>query len=315
MKILVTGATGVIGSRAIPMLLAAGHEVTAASRSAQADARLAQAGATRIALDLFDRQAVERVVSGHDAVINLATHMPKSSFAALQPGAWVQNDRIRRDASACLVEAAIGAGARLFIQESFAPVYPDCGEAWIGETVPIAPVRYNRTVADAEQSAQRFTRAGRVGIVLRFAAFYGPDSFQMTDFARALRLGWAPIPSRPDAFLSSVSHDDAASAVVAALDAPAGAYNVADDEPLRRAEYFGALAQALGLKAPRIPPAWTARLFGSIGELLARSQRMSNGKLRLATRWSPRYRSVREGFPATIEAMRREGGRPRAEAA
>ena len=53
----------------------------------------------------------------------------------------------------------------------------------------------------------------------------------------------------------------------------------------------------------------------AIGELLARSQRMSNGKLRLATRWSPRYRSVREGFPATIEAMRREGGRPRAEAA
>ena len=76
MKILVTGATGVIGSRAIPMLQAAGHEVTAASRSAQP-------GARRIALDLFDRQAVERVVAGHDAVINLATHMPKSSFAAL----------------------------------------------------------------------------------------------------------------------------------------------------------------------------------------------------------------------------------------
>ena len=196
MKILVTGATGVIGSRAIPMLLAAGHEVTAASRSAQADARLAQAGATRIALDLFDRQAVERVVSGHDAVINLATHMPKSSFAALQPGAWAQNDRIRRDASACLVEAAIGAGARLFIQESFAPVYPDCGEAWIGETVPIAPVRYNRTVADAEQSAQRFTRAGRVGIVLRFAAFYGPDSFQMTDFAAWVGRRSPAVPTR-----------------------------------------------------------------------------------------------------------------------
>jgi nucleoside-diphosphate-sugar epimerase len=308
MKILVTGATGVIGSRAIPMLQAAGHEVTAASRSAQP-------GARRIALDLFDRQAVERVVAGHDAVINLATHMPKSSFAALQPAAWAQNDRLRREASACLVEAAIGAGARLFIQESFAPVYPDCGEAWIDETVPIAPVRYNRTVADAERSAQRFTQTGRVGIVLRFAAFYGPDSFQMTDFARALRVGWAPIPSRPDAFLSSISHDDAASAVVAALDAPAGAYNVADDEPLRRTEYFGALAQALGLKGPRIPPAWTARLFGSVGQLLARSQRMSNGKLRLATQWSPRYSSVREGFPATIEEMRRNGWLPRAKAA
>ena len=62
---------------------------------------------------------------------------------------------------------------------SFAPVYPDRGDQWIDERTPIAPVRYNRTVADAERSAER-PRSGGAGVVLRFAMFYGPSWFTAT---------------------------------------------------------------------------------------------------------------------------------------
>jgi nucleoside-diphosphate-sugar epimerase len=88
------------------------------------------------------------------------------------------------------------------------------------------------------------------------------------------------------------------------LQVHAGAYNVVDDEPLTRREYFDALAQALDVAPPRLPPAWLKHVFGSTGELLARSQRMSNDKLRQATGWTPRYRSAREGWrdlAATLE--------------
>jgi len=59
-------------------------------------------------------------VAGHDAVVNLATHMPPSTLRMLLPGAWRENDRIRRFASAILVDAAIAAAPR-FVQESFGP--------------------------------------------------------------------------------------------------------------------------------------------------------------------------------------------------
>ncbi len=150
MRIFVTGSTGVVGVRLIPLLLRAGHRVSAVTRSAPARARLEREGAVAIALDLFDRDAVRRAVDGHDTVINLATHIPPSTTSMMLPGHWRENDRLRREASVSLVEAALAGGASRFIQESFAPVYPDRGAQWIDEATPIAPVKYNRTVADAE---------------------------------------------------------------------------------------------------------------------------------------------------------------------
>lgn len=232
-----TGATGVIGRRALPLLIGAGHSVTAVVRRPQSHAELVRAGATPIEVDLFAADAVRKTVAGQDAVVNLATHMP-AGYRAFLPGAWAENDRIRRFASANLVDAAMATGATRFIQESFAPVYPDRGDQWIDERTPIAPVRYNRTVADAERSAERFSGSGGAGVVLRFAMFYGPDSWFTRDLIGYVRRGWAPIPGVADAYTSLVSHEDAAAAVVAALGVPPGTYNVVDDEPLRRRELF-----------------------------------------------------------------------------
>ena len=222
MRVLLTGATGVIGRRLIPLLRAQGHDVTAVARTPAGRAAVERQGATGVALDLFDRNAVERAVDGQDAIVNLATHIPSSSTQIIFASSWRENDRIRREGSATLVDAAIQANVSRFIQESFAPVYPDSGANWIDETTAIAPVKYNRTLSDAEASAYRFIRSGRTGIVLRFAAFYGPDAMQMAEMISFVKKGWAPIPGPADAYFSWVSHDDAASAVAAAIGLPAG---------------------------------------------------------------------------------------------
>src|SRR6185437_9057993 len=145
--------------------------------------------------------------------------------------------RLRREASGTLVEAALAGGATRFIQESFAPVYPDRGDTWIDEATPIAPVAYNRTIADAEAHAGSFSSNGRAGIVLRFGAFYGPDAGQVVDMIGWIKRGWAPMPGPRTAYISSCSHDDAAMAAAAAIALPAGIYNVADDDPLTHEEY------------------------------------------------------------------------------
>lgn len=312
MKIFVTGATGVVGRRAVPQMIVGGHRVTAAGRNVERLAVLQHAGATVVSVDLLDLPALQRALTGHDAVVNLATHMPSSSFKMMLPGSFRENDRVRRLGSANLVNAAIAAGVKRFIQESFAPVYADGGARWLDETAPVRPARYNQTVLDAEHSANRFTASGGTGVVLRFALFYGPDSRLLRDMLDLMRKGIAPVPGAADAYASSLSHDDAARAVITALALPAGTYNVCDDEPLQRRDYLSAMARAFGLRTPGPMPRWASRLMGSAGELLSRSQRMSNRKLR-AFGWTPQYPSARDGFRAIAAEL--EGasvGRPAA---
>jgi nucleoside-diphosphate-sugar epimerase len=206
--------------------------------------------------------------------------------------------------SANLAEAARTGGVRRLIQESFAPAYPDRGDEWIEESTPLQPTRHNRSIVDAEAAATRFTATGGTGVILRFAFFYGADSGFTRDAVQYIRRGWAPVFGSTTAFMSSISHDDAAAAVVAALNAGSGVYNVADDEPVRRREYAESLASALGVAQPKFPPAFLARLFGSLGKMLSRSIRLSNRKLRTETGWKPRYPSIREGWQAVVEELR-----------
>ncbi len=302
MRILVFGATGVVGRRAVPLMAAAGHDVTAVGRNPVRRAALVRAGAEVVDVDLFDRDAVGRAVKGQDVVVNLATHMPSSTFRMMLPGAFRENDRIRKEGSAIVARAAAEAGVQRLIQESFAPVYADGGDRWLDESAPQRPVRYNRTVLDAERSAREFGSPGGEWVVLRFAWFYGPDSF-LPEMVKIARKGWAPVPGGPDAYWSSISHDDAASAVVSALGIPSGAYNVCDDQPLTRRELFDALSDAFGFGRVKTMPSWATPLMGSLGDLMARSERMSNRKLR-GTGWAPRYPNAREGFRATVAELR-----------
>jgi len=302
MRVFVTGATGVIGRRVVPLLATGGHEVTCAVRSRGQHAAVTELGARPAEVDLFDGARLTAALVGHDAFINLATHMPRSSWRMFLPGAWRQNNHLRRDAAPIMTAAARDAGVARFVQESFAPIYEDGGDGWIAEDAPLHPVRTNRTVLDAERAVHQFTETGGVGIVLRFASFYGPDSKQLGQMVSFVRHGWGPLPGPPQSFVSCVSHDDAATAVATALGLPAGTYNVADDEPLRHRDFVDTLARAVGAAPPRLPPAWLTRIGGSLARMYARSLRISNMKLRQQG-WAPRYPSARDGLPVAIAAL------------
>ena len=79
MRVFLTGATGVVGRRLVPLLQNAGHEVTAAVRSTVARAELTTKGVRAIEVNLFDSAAVSRAVAGQDVAVNLATHIPDPS--------------------------------------------------------------------------------------------------------------------------------------------------------------------------------------------------------------------------------------------
>ena len=300
MKVIVAGATGVAGAGVVPALVAAGHDVTAAIRSPAKTQMVSSWGATPVNVDLFDRPAVLGVVAGHAAVCNLTTHIPSLAKAGL-PGAWKENDRIRRVVSANLIEAALAGDASYFLQESVGFVYPDLGDRWIDERTPPSQVRLLRVFSKRRRTSNGSPVAGRPGVILRFAQFYGPGATHSVEMVRmAARFGIAPTIGDPDGFMSSIHRDDVGPAVVAALGAPTGTYNIGDDEPLRRRELHAVFAQALGRSRLRDFGKMMARLGGRKAEVTARSQRLSSDAFRTCTGWSPTVPSARLGWPAII---------------
>lgn len=305
MRTFIAGATGVIGRRAVDQFVAAGHEVTAVARTRDKADRVRAAGGTPVRVDLFDPDDVRAAVEGHDAVVNLATRIPPLSRMAFK-AAWADNDRLRREGSRILVDAALATGASRYVQESVWLLYADGGDRWLDESAPVEAATMTASALAAEEQAARFTGGGGRGVALRFAQFVAPDSGHFRDLLPILERGWFPLVGDHDGYTSYVDADDAAAAVVAALDAPAGLYNVADDDPLTRAEHAAVLSDALG-RAVRLPPA----VVGSLPRLRlqARSQRVSNARFREVTPWAPRCASMRQGWPAVLAALQEEDGR------
>jgi nucleoside-diphosphate-sugar epimerase len=292
--IVITGATGVVGRRAVRELVAAGHRVTGVTRSARGGRLLEQLGAVAIEADVFDERSMIAAFAGADAVVNLLTHIPPADRMAA-PGAWDENDRLRREASAVIARAAQAAGAERLVQESLAFVYADGGEAWLDEGARVAGGGSTATALDAEAHAAVLFAGDTV--VLRFGLFIGPDSALTLANVENARAGISPSVGRRDAYRPTLWLDDAATAVAAALEVPAGIYNVADDDPPTRAEIDAALAAAVGRRALRPPVDEVPRAL----EPVARSQRVSSRRLREASGWAPRVRGGTDGWRLIAE--------------
>jgi len=292
MKVFVTGATGVVGTRAVPALVAAGHEVTAVARGPEKAGLVRSMGAVPVIVDLFDPTAVKAAVDGHAAVVNLATNIPPM-WKAARPKAWATNERLRREAAKHLADAALATGAGRYVQESICFPYLDQGDRWIAEDSPLDHVGAFTGAGVAEATTGRFTDAGGTGVVLRFAQFHGPGSGHVRTFNALLRRRVNPFVGPPDAFCSWIHADDAGTAVAAALALSAGVYNVADDEPTTRAEAGRAAAEALGVKAPRILPKGMQAAMPASAKALTKSLRVSNAKLKGASDWRPTHPSIR----------------------
>lgn len=301
-RVFVAGGTGVVGSRAVQGLVAAGHRVTVVARTPEKAATVRSWGAEPVQVGLFDPPALTAAVAGHDVVCNLATHIPRSSRAA-RARSWAANERIRREGAANLADAALAAGARTFVQESLAFVYRDGGTGWLDEDSPLELVPPVEAVAAAEASAARFTAAGGTGVVLRFGAFVAAEGHLTQDLVGLARRGMSTVMGAPGAYKASIHADDAARAVLAALGADAGVYNVVDDEPFTRAQQEAALAELVGRARLRGLAERLRPLGGPGADLLARSQRVSNRRFGEVTGWRPRYPDVGAALRAVVAEL------------
>lgn len=309
MKIFLTGATGVVGRPALAALVAADHDVTAVARTEAKAAAVEQAGARPVAVDLFDSDALESVTAGHDVIVHLATHIPPMS-RALRASAWATNDRLRSETSAHLLAAARVHGIDRYVQESITYPYLDGGDGWLDEDSPIAHDGAFVGAGTAEANVAAHTAVGGTGVVLRFAQFYGPTSGHTRTYSRLARLGLDPFVGAPDSYVSLIHADDAGTAVAAALEIPAGTYNVAADDPPTRREAGEAVARALGVRRSRVLPAWMRSAAPAAMAALMRSHRVSNRRLREASTWRPRHVDLAASWPTGRDVGGNDGSDP-----
>ena len=322
MRVFVAGASGAIGTRLVPQLIARGHEVIGTARSPRGIERAAALGAKPIVLDLLDGRAVRKAVldAEPDAIVHQATALANVRFSRKLDRSFAQTNRLRRDGTDALLAAAREAGVHRFIAQSFASTrYAREGGPVKTEDDPLDPTPVagmRETDAAMRYLDQAVTDAG--GIALRYGGFYGAPDDGLLEPVRKRQF---PIVGNGGGVSSFIHLDDAAAATVLALehDGPA-IYNIVDDEPAPVREWLPVLADALGAKPPRRFPVWLARLIaGEAGVMLGTDARgASNAKAKRELGWRLRYPSWRQGFaavyakpsaaPATSIATPAEGG-------
>lgn len=305
MKVFIAGATGVLGRATVPRLVAAGHEVVGVARSEAKAEQLRGQGAAPVTVDLFDQAAVRAALDGCDAVVHMATSIPLMT-KALGAKAWAENDRLRREGTQILVDAAVAAGVQVLVKETVCFFYPDRGAAWIDEDAPVVRSGFSAASLDAEDAVGGFTGDGRRGVVLRFGLFYSADARSTEENLKMARFGVGPMVGRAEAYQPSIHVDDAAAAVVAALDAPAGTYNVTD-EPITKGQWNDAFAAAFGTRRLRATPKLVLRLGGKKLAVLGASRRVSSDRFRQATGWEPVFPDAVVGL-AEVAAQRETVG-------
>src|SRR5687768_15768538 len=228
MRVVVAGATGVIGRPLVRQLLEAGHEVVGLARPGRTDA-VAATGATPAAADVLDRDAVLAAVAEArpDVVVHQATSLPASILRPIAPVRGMQQtNRLRSEGTANLVAAAERAGARRFVSHSIAFGYrPGPGVRTEGDPLWVeAPGllgRLHQVLAGLERTVHA---SSLESVVLRYGSFYGPGTYYAPDgdFVRLIRWRLLPLLGDGTSPYGFIHVEDAAAATVAALDGPVG---------------------------------------------------------------------------------------------
>ena len=308
MKVFLAGGGGAVGKRLIPKLIAAGHEVTASTRSTAKTGEMGALGATPVVLDALDRSAVMQTVmqAEPEVVIHQLTALAGATDFKHFDREFELTNQLRTQGIDYLLAAAKAAGARRLIAQSYGNWnYARTGDGLKTEADaldPAPPQNQQRSLGAIRYLESAVLGAAPIeGVVLRYGNFYGPGTSlsadgEVTQLVRKRRL---PIIGQGTGVWSFIHIDDVALAAVAAVEhGAAGVYNIVDDEPVPVSRWLPELANAIGAKPPLHVPVWLGRLAaGEVGvSMMTQIRGTSNAKAKRELDWTPTYPTYREGF-------------------
>lgn len=306
MRIVVAGATGVIGRQLLPRLRIAGREVIGVARNEERAAHLQREGYQAIIADALDADSLRQSVTDAqpEVIINQLTSLPHSLINPVTASRSAKlTNQLRTEASRALADAATAAGARLIAQSIAFVLQP--GEGIRTESDPLyldAPAAHAQVVRAVETLESATTEAG--GTVLRYGAFYGPGTYlhHSGAYASMLRRRLLPIIGKGRGVWGMLHLDDAVEATIKAIVAPVGIYNVVDDDRVPASELVPWMADQLGAKPPRRAPRalFSAGPATILRYLFDEQPAVSNQLAKDSLGWTPSHPSWREPLAAFL---------------
>ena len=218
MRIFIAGATGVLGRNLIPRLIQRGHSVIGTSSTQKRLQELERMGAEPILMNGLDRDSVLAAVKAAraDVIVNQMTALSNVHSYKNFDKEFELTNRLRRDGTAYLLEAAQRNGVQRIVVQSFAGWPLQRGSAIANpEESPYAtnlPARMRESLCAIRQMEEMVVSSqSPVGIVLRYGFFYGPGtSFDPTsDMMETVRKSGLPIIGNGAGIWSFIHIEDA----------------------------------------------------------------------------------------------------------
>jgi nucleoside-diphosphate-sugar epimerase len=280
-RLLILGC-GDVGMRLLP-LLRERFRIFAVTSTPSRHAALRAAGAIPITADLDQPHTLARLGRLATSILHLAPPQPEGT-----------TDRRTRNLTAILPDGAC------LVYVSTTGVYGDCAGRWLDETHPVRPAnpRARRRV-DAETVLRAWARrSGSRLAILRVPGIYAADRLPVA----RLQKGTPALRAEDDVYTNHIHADDVAAIVVRALfhGAPNRVYHAVDDSSMLMAEYFDAVADAMGLERP--PRVARAVLSTTVSPMMlsfmSESRRLRNGRMKEEL-------GVRLGYPTVQDALQK----------
>jgi nucleoside-diphosphate-sugar epimerase len=305
MRVFIAGATGAIGRRLVPLLVENGHQVVGTTRTPAKVEALRAEGAEAVVVDGLNGQAVmEAVVAARpDAIVHQMTALASMRSLKHFDDEFAMTNRLRTEGTRHLLAAALAAGTRTFVAQSYTG-WPNerRGSRIKTEEDPLdadPPEAVSKTLAAMRELEEMVSKV--FGTVVRYGALYGPGTSLADDgeIVQMIRERKFPLVGEGTGVWSFIHVDDAARATQLAIErGTPGVFNIVDDDPAEVSVWLPELAQILGAKPPLRVPAWIGRF--AIGEagvtMMTEIRGSSNAKARRILGFEPRYSSWRDGF-------------------
>lgn len=265
MKVFLTGATGALGRRVVRALAANNYSVVALSRSAQNNALFLNEKVEIEQADLFDKNSLIEATRGCDAVLHLATRIPKKALPRLSD--WKMNNKIRTEGTRNLTEAVLVNGIDAFLCESVTALYGQHYGGFVSTDTPPSAQPFEMVKSAIEMERQIAATLPNRYVIFRFGSFYSEDDYYTNNLISDVSQGKMPMLGKGDFYLNWLHLEDAASALVFALKhlpkLKGKILNVTDGHPVLFSEGIGHISQiTTNKKLFRLPLFIARRILG-----------------------------------------------------
>ena len=308
MKVFVTGATGVLGRRVVRNLIGQKISVVALSRSARNSKFLKKENLEIKQVDLFNKNEIIAATIGCDAILHLATSIPKKPLARLAD--WKTNDKIRTEGTANLVNAAITNNIKAFICQSVTMIYGQQHGDFVSTSTPLPDDQIAMGKSTILMEKMLVERMPGKYVIFRFGNFYSEDDFFTNTIIDNISKGRMPMLGDGNYYMNWIHLDDAASAIsfgLNNLDKFKGEkVNVTDGHPILYADMLNYLSKLLRHKRPFYLPRWISRLLLGKNKFAVLTNSFRVEMDPLLEGWQPEYNDFITGITKIIKDKKRQ---------